>query len=50
MHDFSPAAEVSESLRILYGGSVTAANCKELGACQGKLAYNYLTQTTFFIV
>lgn len=27
------SAEVSESLRILYGGSVTAANCKELGGC-----------------
>ena len=27
------SAEVSESLRILYGGSVSAANCKELGAC-----------------
>jgi triosephosphate isomerase len=27
------AAEVSESLRILYGGSVTASNCRELGAC-----------------
>jgi triosephosphate isomerase len=26
-------AEVSESLRILYGGSVTAANARELGAC-----------------
>jgi triosephosphate isomerase len=26
-------AEVSESLRILYGGSVTASNCRELGAC-----------------
>merc|ERR1711893_463702 len=27
------SAEVSENLRILYGGSVTAANCKELAAC-----------------
>ena len=27
------SAEVSESLRILYGGSVTASNAKELGAC-----------------
>lgn len=27
------SAEVSESLRILYGGSVTAANARELGAC-----------------
>jgi len=25
--------EVAENLRILYGGSVSAANCKELGAC-----------------
>ena len=27
-------AEVSESLRILYGGSVTGGNCRELGACE----------------
>jgi triosephosphate isomerase len=27
------SAEVSENLRILYGGSVSASNCKELGAC-----------------
>lgn len=27
----SPA--VAESTRIIYGGSVTAANCKELSAC-----------------
>ena len=25
--------EVSEKLRILYGGSVSAANCRELAAC-----------------
>ena len=32
---FSPfLAEVSESLRILYGGSVTGGNCRELGACE----------------
>ena len=24
---------MSENLRILYGGSVSAANCKELAAC-----------------
>ena len=27
------SAEVSENLRILYGGSMSAANCKELAAC-----------------
>merc|ERR1712223_1849685 len=27
------SAEVSENLRILYGGSVSAANCKELATC-----------------
>merc|ERR1712154_580898 len=27
------SAEVSENLRILYGGSVSAANCRELAAC-----------------
>lgn len=27
------SASCAESTRILYGGSVTAANCKELGAC-----------------
>eukprot|EP00094_Tigriopus_californicus_P006810 TCALIF_06559-PA protein Name:"Similar to Tpi Triosephosphate isomerase (Bombyx mori)" AED:0.13 eAED:0.13 QI:323/0.33/0.5/1/1/1/4/0/237 len=30
---FLNAAEVAENLRILYGGSVTAANCKELAKC-----------------
>ena len=27
------SAEVSEGLRIVYGGSVTAANCRDLAAC-----------------
>merc|ERR1712223_1772189 len=27
------SAEVSENLRILYGGSVSASNCKELATC-----------------
>ena len=27
------SAEVAENVRILYGGSVSAGNCKELGAC-----------------
>ena len=27
------SAEVSENLRILYGGSVSSANCRELAAC-----------------
>ena len=31
--NFFLVAEVSESLRILYGGSVTASNARELGAC-----------------
>ena len=26
-------AEVAENVRILYGGSVTAANCRDLAAC-----------------
>ena len=33
INPFKLSAEVSESLRILYGGSVTASNAKELGAC-----------------
>lgn len=28
------SADVAANLRILYGGSVTASNCKELGACE----------------
>ena len=27
------SAEVSEGLRIVYGGSVTAANCRDLATC-----------------
>ena len=27
------SAEVAENLRILYGGSVSASNCKELATC-----------------
>merc|ERR1719415_371281 len=27
------SAEVAENVRILYGGSVTAANCRDLAAC-----------------
>ena len=27
------SAEIAENVRILYGGSVTAANCRELAAC-----------------
>ena len=27
------SAQVAGAVRILYGGSVTAANCKELAAC-----------------
>lgn len=38
----SPA--VAESTRILYGGSVSAKNCKELGAC---LIVSNLTKETF---
>ncbi len=29
----SPTGEVSEKVRILYGGSVTADNCRALAAC-----------------
>merc|ERR1712038_1459249 len=28
------SAEIAENVRILYGGSVTAANCRELAACK----------------
>ena len=28
----APLAEVAEGLRIVYGGSVTAANCRDLAA------------------
>ena len=28
------SAEVAENVRILYGGSVSATNCRELAACK----------------
>ena len=28
-----PGTEVAESTRILYGGSVSAGNCRDLAAC-----------------
>ena len=31
---FYIAAEIADNVRILYGGSVTANNCRDLAACK----------------
>ena len=31
---FCIAAEIADNVRILYGGSVTANNCRDLAACK----------------
>ena len=33
-NQFCIAAEIADNVRILYGGSVTANNCRDLAACK----------------
>ena len=33
-NQFCIAAEIADNVRILYGGSVTASNCRDLAACK----------------